>query len=59
MSSFNYFRDSDVFRVTAKVISRNFDIDTDITEFSVNDPPKTKSLFITSSENYYNYTMRT
>ena len=58
MSSFNYFRDADVYRVTGKVVSSKFDIDADVIEFSVNDPPKTKSLLVATSEKYHNYTMR-
>lgn len=59
MSSFNYFVDSEVFRITGKVVTRSFDIDADIIEFTVNDPPITKSLIVSTSDKYNNATMKT
>ena len=58
MSSFNYFKDEDVYRVMAKGISHRYDIDADVLEFAVNDPPRTRPLLVSTSEKWHNYTMR-
>ena len=58
MSTFNYFKDTDIFKIAVKVENSKNDKNLDIIEFGINDPPKTKDLIITSSEPNNNYTMK-
>ena len=59
MSSFNYFVDTEIFKIAVKVMSSILDINIDVVEFAVNDPPKVKSLYVSTADKYHNYTMRT
>ena len=59
MSSFNFFKTTDAFRFMAKVENSKNSINVDLIEVGINDPPKARDLFLTSSDKYHNYTMRT
>ncbi len=57
MSTFNYFAESDIFRVLARADNLKNGINYDVIEFYVNDPPKTKVFYSNSSQHFHNYTM--
>ena len=59
MSSFNYYKIEDAFRFIVRVENSRGEFGIDLMELGINDPPKTKDLFITTSDKYFNLTMKT
>jgi len=58
MTTFNYYKASNRFRVLLRAENNNGDARDEVVEFYFNDPPRTSLLYLSTNEKYHNYTMQ-